>query len=95
MAVQTMEQLRDTDPRTVSRESLVERNSVCLNPDASHEEHFYHNAGNIDPTEPKPVPEENKDPDAPTLDANALASLLTSNPELLAQVLKSVQLANS
>ncbi|MCD7920539.1 MAG: hypothetical protein LUG45_10855 [Clostridiales bacterium] len=38
MAVQTMEQLRDTDPRTVSRESLVERNSVCLNPDASHEE---------------------------------------------------------
>ncbi|MCC8076894.1 MAG: tyrosine-type recombinase/integrase [Oscillospiraceae bacterium] len=59
------------------------------------EERFYHNAGNIDPIEPKPVPEENKAPATPTLDANALASLLTSNPELLAQVLKSVQLANS
>ncbi len=59
------------------------------------EERFYHNAGNIDTIELKPVPEESKASTDPTLDANALASLLTSNPELLAQVLKSVQLANS
>lgn len=39
--------------------------------------------------------EETPDTAAPALDAEALASLLASNPELLKKALESVQLANN
>lgn len=38
MTLQNIDQLRGVDPRTVSRETLVERGSVRLNPDASYED---------------------------------------------------------
>lgn len=57
---------------------------------AEMEKQFYQTAGNLDA--PKPV--EQPAPAAPVIDASALATLLTSNPELLAQVLQSIQSAN-
>lgn len=57
---------------------------------AEMEKQFYQTAGNLDA--PKPV--EQPAPAAPVIDAPALATLLTSNPELLAQVLQSIQSAN-
>ena len=57
---------------------------------AEMEKQFYQTAGNLDA--PKPV--EQPTPAAPVIDASALATLLTSNPELLAQVLQSIQSAN-
>ena len=57
---------------------------------AEMEKQFYQTAGNLDA--PKPV--EQPAPAAPVIDASALATLLTSNPELLAPVLQSIQSAN-
>ena len=57
---------------------------------AEMEKQFYQTAGNLDA--PKSV--EQPAPAAPVIDASALATLLTSNPELLAQVLQSIQSAN-
>ncbi len=57
---------------------------------AEMEKQFYQTAGNLDA--PKPV--EQPAPATPVIDASALATLLTSNPELLAQVLQSIQSAN-
>lgn len=57
---------------------------------AEMEKQFYQTSGNLDA--PKPV--EQPAPAAPVIDTSALAALLASNPELLTQVLQSIQSAN-
>ena len=53
------------------------------------EKKFYQSGGKAVATEEIPLAQP-----APTLDANMLASLLTSNPDLLMKVFQSVQFAN-